>query len=93
MYLFRQAQCTPRAGVAKRLTLGPNSRLPGHWRAGYSAIYVIYAKIVKMYCSAIITIKSHHFLYTIYNVVALLPTVGNVVLEKHVQSIWRAGLN
>jgi len=33
------------------LTRGPNSRLPGHWRVGYSAIYVIDAKIgVKMYC-------------------------------------------
>jgi len=29
------------------------------------------------------------------NTVAICPlsTVGNVVLEKHVQSIWRAGLN
>jgi len=27
------------------------------------------------------------------NVVALLSTVGNVVLEKNVQGFWRAGLN
>jgi len=26
------------------LTRGLNSRLPGHWRAAYSVIYVIYAK-------------------------------------------------
>jgi len=34
-----------RLGWVNVLTRGPNSRLPGHWRAGYSAIYVIYAKI------------------------------------------------
>jgi len=31
--------------LANFLTRGPNSRLPGHWRVGYSATYVIYAKI------------------------------------------------
>jgi len=46
------------------LTEGPNSQLPGHRRAGYSAIYVIYAKwVIKMYCSTIITTKLHHFFH------------------------------
>jgi len=27
------------------LTWGPNQQLPGHWKAGYSVIYIIYAKI------------------------------------------------
>jgi len=55
-----------KAGVAKPLARGPNSRLGGHWRAGYSGIYVIYAKkyVAKMHCSAIISIKSHSFGYT-----------------------------
>jgi len=30
--------------MAKLLTRGPNSRIPNHRKAGYSAIYVIYAK-------------------------------------------------
>jgi len=65
-----------------------------------------------MFFGTIITIKSHHFVYTFItllaatccsrqvnkrqataNAVALLPTVGNVVLEKNVQDICQAGLN
>jgi len=53
------------------LTEGPNSQLPGHRRAGYSAIYVIYAKwVIKMYCSTIITTKLHHFFSPFYSVAA-----------------------
>ena len=32
-------------GWSNVLTRGPNSRQPGQWRAGYSAICVIYAKL------------------------------------------------
>jgi len=66
-----------------------------------------------MYCSTILTIKSHPFVYTLIgllpaecccgrqgnkrqagaNAVALLSTVGNVVLENNVQGIWWAELN
>jgi len=31
---------TPLQGWLNVLTRGLNSRLPGHWKAGYSAIYV-----------------------------------------------------
>jgi len=33
------------SGLTKLLDPKANSRLPGRWRTGYSAIYVIYAKI------------------------------------------------
>jgi len=61
-----------------------------------------------MYCTTIRTLKSYRFVYTsiallaaksccgrqaVANAVALLSTVGNVVSEKNMQGIWRAGLN
>jgi len=34
-----------------------------------------------------------YFIQVAANAVALLSTVGNVVFERHVQSMWRARLN
>ena len=102
-----------KAEVANLFSRRPHSRLPGYWRAGYSAIYVTYAKlVVNVYCITIMTMKSHHFVYIFValiaakcwcgrrvskrqaaaNAVTLMSTVGNVVLEKNVESILWAGL-
>jgi len=63
-----------------------------------------------MYCSTIITTKSHHLVYTFITLLAatvsvagadkstigrqqrMLSTLGNVVVEKNIQGIWRAVL-
>jgi len=39
------ANLTLNQGWPNILTREPNSRLSGHWRAGYRAVYVVYAKI------------------------------------------------
>jgi len=94
------------------LTRGLNSQLPDHWRAGYSAIYVIYVKtgcynVLYYNNNNEVTLFCLHFLVLLAatvsvacsyckcccdrqvnkrqasaNAIALLSTVGNMVLEK-----------
>ena len=56
---------------------------------------VVLYKIRLLRCTVVhsITVKPRHFVYTFSQRCCTTTTVGNVVLEKNVQDIWRAGLN
>ena len=66
------------------LTRGPNSRLPGLWRAECGAIYAVYAKRgFQTGCSTVTITKLHH--------VCEAFDSNNHKITPHGRGVWRTG--